>query len=155
MHANDSMWKFHRTHHLTKHPNPTLSMYGDETQELFDIAGIPLLAYVTMKYAFGFPMSFYEWWIAQFFVTFTELFGHSGLRVYATTPNPLNPLLHLFEADLIIEDHDLHHRTGWKKSYNYGKQTRAWDLLFGTTIPRIECAEHNVDWDRDIGMPLW
>jgi len=70
-------------------------------------------------------------------------------------PESAESTVHLFEADLIIEDHDLHHRTGWKKSYNYGKQTRAWDLLFGTTIPRIECAEHNVDWDRDIGMPLW
>ncbi|KAJ5731643.1 uncharacterized protein N7483_006151 [Penicillium malachiteum] len=55
MHDVNGLWKFHRTHHLTKHPNPLLKIYADSVQEFFDIAGIPLMAYFTMKFM-GFPM---------------------------------------------------------------------------------------------------
>ncbi|KAG6068340.1 hypothetical protein E4U32_001124 [Claviceps aff. humidiphila group G2b] len=154
MHDVPWLWKFHRTHHLTKHPNPLLTLYADVEQELFDIAGIPLLTYFTMKFV-GFPMGFYEWWICHQYVVFAELAGHSGLRVIATPPNPFNWLLRLFDAELIIEDHDLHHRKGWKTSSNYGKQTRLWDRIFGTCRGRIECEEHNVDWEDKVRLPIF
>ncbi|KAG8422829.1 hypothetical protein J3459_010010 [Metarhizium acridum] len=41
MHDVEGRWKFHCTHHLTKHPNPLLSLYADTKQEIFDIAGVP------------------------------------------------------------------------------------------------------------------
>ncbi|KAJ2974840.1 hypothetical protein NQ176_g5842 [Zarea fungicola] len=44
MHDIPWLWQFHRTHHLTKHPNTLLSLYADGWQELFDIAVIPVLA---------------------------------------------------------------------------------------------------------------
>jgi hypothetical protein len=34
------LWKYHRTHHLTKHPNPLLTLYADTEQEFFDILGV-------------------------------------------------------------------------------------------------------------------
>ncbi|KAG0645699.1 Verlamelin biosynthesis A [Hyphodiscus hymeniophilus] len=154
MHQYDSLWKYHRTHHLTKHPNPLLTLYADHEQEFFDIAGIPLMTYATMK-LLGFPMGFYEWWICQQFIVYTELFGHSGLRLCSTPPSPLYWLLSLVQADLVIEDHDLHHRTGWKKSHNYGKQTRLWDRLFGTCAERIESTPENVDYGNRVSVPLW
>lgn len=63
---------------------------------------------------------------------------------------------------------DLHHRNGWRKSSkyaivlslylascahdvsssSYGKQTRIWDVLFGTTRPRIEMVPENIDWSK-------
>ncbi|CAI7666115.1 unnamed protein product [Penicillium palitans] len=49
MHDVNGLWKFHRTHHLTKHPNPLLTIYADSEQEFFDIAGIPLMTWFTMK----------------------------------------------------------------------------------------------------------
>ncbi|KAJ5595719.1 hypothetical protein VI817_004918 [Penicillium citrinum] len=155
MHDISPFWKFHRTHHLTKHPNPLLTIYADSEQEFFDIAGIPLMAYATMKYALGFPMGFYDWHICQLYVLFAEVAGHSGLRLHATVPNPLAEIMRWFEMDLVIEDHDLHHRKGWRKSMNYGKQTRIWDRVFGTCGERIESVEGNVDYENRACMPIF
>ncbi|KAL4887754.1 hypothetical protein BDV59DRAFT_166114 [Aspergillus ambiguus] len=152
MHEVEGLWKYHRTHHLTKHPNPLLTLYADHEQEFFDIAGIPLMTYFTMK-LMGFPMGFYEWWVCHQYVVFAELAGHSGLRLLTVPPNTLSWLLRMFNAELIIEDHDLHHRKGWKKSSNYGKQTRLWDRIFGTCGDRIECYQENIDYDYAVSMP--
>lgn len=154
MHDVGFLWKYHRTHHLTKHPNPLLTLYADLEQEFFDIAGIPLMTYFSMK-AMGMPMGFYEWWICHQYVVYAELAGHSGLRVHATPPNTLSWLLKFFNAELVIEDHDLHHRKGWKSSYNYGKQTRLWDRIFGTCCDRIESVPENVDYVNLSPMPLY
>ncbi|PLN80605.1 hypothetical protein BDW42DRAFT_110042 [Aspergillus taichungensis] len=153
MHETESLWKYHRTHHLTKHPNPLLTAYADSVQEFFDIVGIPLMTYGTMK-LMGFPMGFYEWWICQQYVVFTEVLGHSGLRMQATAQNPWTWLLKLCGMELMLEDHDLHHRRGWKSSYNYGKQTRIWDRLFGTTLPRVEAHQDNIDYENTAKIPL-
>ncbi|CAG8294465.1 unnamed protein product [Penicillium salamii] len=153
MHDINNLWKFHRTHHLTKHPNPLLTIYADSEQEFFDILGIPLVTWFTMRLV-GMPMGFYEWHVCQLYVLFAELAGHSGLRLHASPPNPLTWLMKVFDAELVIEDHDLHHRQGWKKSHNYGKQTRVWDRVFGTCCPRIESTEANIDYDNPVSMPL-
>ena len=63
------------------------------------------------------------------------MLGHSGLRAEATAVNPMTWLVRMFDMELVIEDHDLHYRNGWRRSHNYGKQTRLWDRLFGTTFP--------------------
>jgi sterol desaturase/sphingolipid hydroxylase (fatty acid hydroxylase superfamily) len=154
MHEHPALWKYHRTHHLTKHPNPLLTLYADFEQEFFDIAGVPIATYLTMK-AMGFPMGFYEWWIGHQFVVFAELAGHSGLRVHAEPPNPFTFLLRMFNCELVIEDHDMHHRQGWKTSGNYGKQTRLWDRIFGTCKERVENRAENIDWDHPVPMPLF
>ena len=154
MHEIGSLWQYHRTHHLTKHPNPLLTLYADTEQEFFDILGTPLLTYFSMK-AMGMPMGFYEWWICHQYVVFAEVAGHSGLRIHTSPPNTLSPLLRWFNCELIIEDHDLHHRKGWKSSGNYGKQTRLWDVVFGTCKDRIECQDDNIDWENTISMPIF
>ncbi|KAJ5929195.1 hypothetical protein N7454_007043 [Penicillium verhagenii] len=153
-HEIEHLWKFHRTHHLTKHPNPLLTAYADEVQEFVDIVGTPLITYGTLK-LMGFPMGFYEWWICQQYVVFTEVLGHSGLRMIATAANPWNWLLKLCDMELVIEDHDLHHRKGWKNSHNYGKQTRVWDRLFNTSIPRIEGHAGNIDYVNTAKIPFF
>lgn len=152
MHDTNALWKYHRTHHLTKHPNPLLSLYADTEQEIFDIAVIPILAWGSLK-AVGLPMSFYEWWVCHQFVAFAELAGHSGLRLVANPPSPFNWLLRFFGVELTIEDHDLHHRQGWKKSANYGKQTRLWDTVFGTVKDRIE--SERIDPNEVVKIPLF
>lgn len=154
MHESLTLWQFHRTHHLTKHPNPLLTSYADPVQEFFDIIGIPLLTYASMK-TLSFPMGFYDWWVCQQYVIFTELLGHSGLRIEATAVNPLTWVLRALGMELVIEDHDLHHRRGWKQSHNYGKQTRVWDRVFGTTVPRVEGWEGNVDYVNTAEIPLF
>lgn len=116
----------------------------DEVQEIGDILLIPLLAYYSLKPTF-LSLSFYDWWVCMIYVLNIELGGHSGARVVATPPAAGFGLLELFGLELIIEDHDLHHRVGWKKSGNYGKQSRVWDSLFGSNLERIECKEANLD----------
>lgn len=154
MHDIPWLWQFHRTHHLTKHPNALLSLYADGWQELFDIAVIPVLAFYSCR-AFGLPMGFYETWICYEYVIFIEAFGHSGLRIRGSPALTAAPLLKYLNMELVIEDHDLHHRTGWKKSHNYGKQTRFWDTIFGTKTERIESREENVDYSVDVAIPFF
>lgn len=154
MHDVSFLWRFHRTHHLTKHPNPLLSAYADHEQEFFDMVGVPFMTYMTLK-AFGLPLDFYEWWVCHAYIAFTEVLGHSGLRVHGTAPSTLSWLLELFKADIVIEDHDLHHRKGYRKTYNYGKQTRLWDRIFGTCHDRIESAKDNIDFENTAPMPVF
>ncbi|CAG8302166.1 unnamed protein product [Penicillium salamii] len=154
MHDVGYLWKYHRTHHLTKHPNPLLAAYADHEQEFFDMVGVPMMTYFSLK-LMGLPMGFYEWWICHNYVAFAEVFGHSGLRVHLTVPSTLSWLLQLLDADIVIEDHDLHHRKGWRKSHNYGKQTRLWDRIFGTCTERIESVPENVDYENPAKMPLF
>ncbi|SPO29785.1 related to ERG25 - C-4 methyl sterol oxidase [Ustilago trichophora] len=139
MHEVDSLWKYHRKHHLTKHPVAIMAAYTDDEQGLFDIVIIPALALLTWQ------INFATWWVAMNFILYTELAGHSGVRAYfqviATWP------LRYLGLELIVEDHDIHHRQGWRKSGNYGKQTRLWDAIFGTLMPRIECKSNNIDWN--------
>ena len=154
MHEFEFLWRFHRTHHLTKHPNPLLTLYADAEQEVMDIVGIPLMTWFTMK-ALGMPMGFYEWWICYMYVAWSELIGHSGLRIYIVPPSTVSWLLRWTGTELAVEDHDLHHRRGWKKSCNYGKQTKLWDVVFGTAGERIESVEQNLDFELAVEMPLF
>ncbi|GAM87065.1 hypothetical protein ANO11243_050860 [Dothideomycetidae sp. 11243] len=154
MHDVGALWKYHRTHHLTKHPNPLLALYADHEQEFFDIVGIPVATYLSMR-LLGMPMGFYEWWICHQYIMFAEVAGHSGLRVWSLPPSTLAWALDLFDCGLIIEDHDMHHRKGWKSSGNYGKQTRLWDRIFGTCKDRVECLPGNVDFSKKVTMPLF
>jgi sterol desaturase/sphingolipid hydroxylase (fatty acid hydroxylase superfamily) len=154
LHDVAPLWKYHRTHHLITHPSPIFTTYGDFRQEFFELVVIPIISYVTMKLV-GMPMGFYEWWFCGQYIILTEIAGHSGVRVYATAPSTLTFVLRYFHAELNIEDHDLHHRKGRKKSYNYGKQTRLWDRMFGTCHDRIESMENNVDYVNQSPIPLY
>lgn len=155
MHDVDFLWKFHRTHHLTKHPIPLLSAFADHEQEFIDILVCPLITYATMK-LMGFPMGFYEWWVCYEYVIFAEAFGHSGLRVAGGPPSTVSWLLLLAGCELLIEDHDLHHRNGYRVTHNYGKQTRLWDRIFGTCRERVEGnLKTNVDFINQADMPIF
>ncbi|RAK79662.1 sterol desaturase family protein [Aspergillus fijiensis CBS 313.89] len=152
-HEVPALWRFHRTHHLTKHPNALLTGYADDAQGLVEIAGLPLVAHGTMK-LLGLPMGFYAWYLADCYVTFTEVFGHSGVRLHMSSPSGLTWLMRRFEADLVVEDHDLHHRSGWRRSSNYGKHTRIWDRVFGTCRARVEGTVDNIDYQNRAEIPV-
>jgi sterol desaturase/sphingolipid hydroxylase (fatty acid hydroxylase superfamily) len=154
MHEVPFLWKFHRKHHLIKHPVPLLTAYADDEQEFFDMVGVPLMTYYTL-YVLGCRLGFYDWWVCHLFIAYTEVWGHSGLRLYMVPPSTIDWLLLFFDLDLTIEDHDLHHRKGWRKSHNYCKQTRLWDYIFGTTTGRIEVAKDNIDLGHEVRMPLF
>ncbi|CAH0031581.1 unnamed protein product [Clonostachys rhizophaga] len=153
VHEVPALWKFHRTHHLTKHPNPLLTAYADEEQEFIEMVVVPLMTYLTMRWV-GLTLGFYQWWICHQFIVYTEVWGHSGIRVHLSPPSPFNWLLEVFRAELLVEDHDLHHRKGWRKSYNYGKQTRLWDRVFGTCADRVESVEASIDYQSVAHMPI-
>ncbi|KAF8316092.1 hypothetical protein DL93DRAFT_2166322 [Clavulina sp. PMI_390] len=141
MHEVDFLWRFHKTHHMTKHPNPLLSAFADPEQDLFDILIIPLMTYLT------YPLPFHLWWLTTVYILYIEAAGHTGIRIYWLSP-VTGPVLAPLGLDLILEDHDLHHRNGWRKSSNYGKQTRIWDVLFGSTRSRLEMVPENIDWSN-------
>ncbi|KZZ95351.1 Fatty acid hydroxylase [Moelleriella libera RCEF 2490] len=154
MHDVPWLWKFHRTHHLTKHPNQLMTAFADKEQEFFDLLGVPLLTYLSL-WGLGLKLDFFEWWLCLQFIVFSEVTGHSGVRLHAAGISPLHPILRYFDVELVVEDHDLHHRKGWRKSHNYGKQTRLWDRVFGTCLDRIESAPDNVDWKTIAYVPFF
>lgn len=55
-------------------------------------------------------------WIASLYIFHTEAMGHSGLRAFVPTALA-STFLQPFGLELEIEDHDLHHRHGWRKSF--------------------------------------
>ncbi|CEJ88286.1 hypothetical protein VHEMI04672 [[Torrubiella] hemipterigena] len=152
-HEVPNLWKYHRTHHLAKHPTVLHSGWADDEQEIIEILIVPLLTFGSL-WAMGLPLGFYDWWICFEYVTYAEVWGHSGIRVHGIVPSPISWLLQLLDMELALEDHDLHHRKGWKKSFNYGKQTRVWDRLFGTTTSRLEAVASNIDYSQLVQMPL-
>ncbi|KAF9513343.1 hypothetical protein BS47DRAFT_1344430, partial [Hydnum rufescens UP504] len=103
-----------------------------EIDEVIGILIIPLLAYLV------YPS------ISSVYTTYTEVVGHSGVRLYQQQP-VTGPILRPFGMDMAGEDHDLHHRNGWRKSFKY---TRIWDKLLSTARagPRLEMVDENVDW---------
>jgi len=141
MHEIPFLWRFHKTHHLAKHPTPLLSIFGDPEQDFCDIVIIPMLATLT------YPLKFHAWWISAVYILYIEAGSHLGARVFWTPP-VTGPILYYFNMELLLEDHDLHHRLGWRKSYNYGKQTRIWDTIFGTKRDRMEVLRENIDWKK-------
>jgi len=154
MHENDGLWRYHRTHHLTKHPNALLTLFAGHEQEFFDIFGIPMLTYLTLR-LIGLPMGFYEWWVCHQYVVWSELYGHCGVRVWSTAPTLAAPFLRIWDAEIRTEDHDLHHRKGWKDSFNYGKQTMLWDKAFGTYHTEVyEQRRELIDWSRPVHLIL-
>ncbi|KAJ4156106.1 hypothetical protein LMH87_001319 [Akanthomyces muscarius] len=153
-HEIPALWMYHRTHHLNKHPTTVHAAFADEEQEMIEMVLVPALTYTTFWFA-GYPLGFYEWWVCLQYITYPELVGHSGLRVYATPPTPTSWFFQLLGVELVLEDHDLHHRKGWKKAVNYGKQTRIWDRLFGTCGERIETVQGNVDLENKIYLPIF
>ena len=118
-HEVDALWSLHRRHHTTKHPTAYMLAFADEPQELFDLVGSPVLAYLL------YPLSFDALLIWSLYFASVELMGHSGLRIYYPT-SLTSPLMRLFNLEGIVEDHDLHHRFGWRDSFNYEKAK--WDL---------------------------
>ncbi|KAJ9477339.1 Sterol desaturase [Pseudozyma hubeiensis] len=145
MHEVPFLWRFHQKHHTTKHPIAALGAFADHEQEFFDMVGIPILAWLTWR------INFATWWISTCYILFIEASGHSGLRGYFQ--NPTTWYLRWIGAELCLEDHDLHHRRGWKKSGNYGKQTRLWDMIFGTMKERVEGTKENINWDDPMDEP--
>ncbi|PHH62091.1 hypothetical protein CDD81_7584 [Ophiocordyceps australis] len=154
MHSVPFLWKYHRTHHAIKHPTFLLTAHADLEQQLFDAAIIPWLTCATLA-AIGLRLGFYEWWICNQYATYTETLGHSGLRIHFTPPMAVGFVIEACRAEIVIEDHDLHHRRGWRKSFNYGKQTRIWDRVFGTCAERIESVEANLDDEVHRHMPIF
>lgn len=145
-HEFDRLWCLHRLHHTLKHPSPSLLGYADAPQEIFDIIGTMTLAYL------AYPLRFDELQIWLVYLVSIEASGHSGVRVYM--PGCLtSTILRLWDCELALEDHDLHHRHGWRDSFNYGKQSRLWDALFGTWLERVEGTKDNLDWSTRVTLP--
>ncbi|KAF8306147.1 hypothetical protein DL93DRAFT_2232694 [Clavulina sp. PMI_390] len=144
MHEVDILWCFHKTHHMAKHPSTPLAILADPVQEFCDILLIPLLAFIC------YPLPFHIWWLTTVYLLFIEGAGHTGTRLYWTSAIT-GPILQPLGMELVLEDHDLRHRNGWgRSSSNYGKQTRIWDVVFGTTRPRLEMVPENIDWDNQV-----
>ena len=142
-HETESAWKLHRLHHTTKATTLLLLGYADDIQECFDLFLVPLATWLT------FPIPFDAFVIWMLIHVSIQVVGHSGIRLHHGTLLT-GPYLTPFGAEIVTEDHDLHHRHGWRESYNYGKQSRLWDGLFGTKGERIEGHSGNIDRTRFI-----
>lgn len=142
-HECTTAWVLHKRHHTTKHPTITFLAFADEPQEWFDAIGTMTLAYML------YPLNHDTYLMWSLYLIAMEASGHSGLRAYV--PGVMaSPFLRPFGLEMVLEDHDLHHRHGWRDSFNYGKQTLLWDGLFGTKGERIEGHNGNLDWNTPV-----
>lgn len=137
-HESPAAWKVHQLHHTTKAPNTLLSGYASDVQEAFDILIVPLMTW----YTFPIPFDTFVVWILIHLAI--QIQGHCGVRLHFGTLLT-GPYLNPLGLELVVEDHDLHHRYGWRESYNYCKQSGIWDNLFGTKSERIEGFNENID----------
>ncbi|SGY43712.1 BQ5605_C001g00049 [Microbotryum silenes-dioicae] len=128
-HEVDALW-FIMHHHTTKHPTHILSILAEEYQEMLEVLIVPSLA------SWLVPMTQSELYVALAATMWVEMQGHCGVRAHWRQPIA-SFILKYFDMDLAVEDHDMHHRGG-KSGRNYGKQTRVWDKLYGTSAERIE-----------------
>ncbi|KAJ5091018.1 hypothetical protein N7532_009702 [Penicillium argentinense] len=154
MHEVSFLRRYHRAHHDSKSPTSLLLVYFDAEEGFLNSVVIPLLAWQTLR-TIGLPMDFYEWWVCNGYVAFAEFAGHGGVRFYAPAPLPCTAVLKYWNAEIIPEDHDIHHRLGERENFNYGKQTRLWDRIFGTCHDRIECIDGNIDYENPVTLPLF
>ena len=69
--------------------------------------------------------------------TMTCITGTGGARVSSEIFVPW-----LCKSRLVLTDS----RIKCSRMRSYGKQTKLWDTLFGTTRPRIECVPENIAW---------
>lgn len=154
MHEVRFLRRYHRAHHESHHPSPLFLLAFDAEEGFCTIVVMPLITWLSL-HAVGFSLGFYEWWVCNGYVAFSEFAGHAGLRVYAPAPSPFNAILERLGMETIMEDHDVHHRLGWRVSGNYGKLSRVWDRLFGTCRERVECVEGNIDYDDRVALPIY
>lgn len=112
MHESDFLWKLHQRHHTTKHPNGLMAPFADGIQEFGDLFLIPALTWLILRYDFS------TWYMCNLYSLWTETYGHSVIRLYWQAPAS-GPFLRPIGAELIHEDHDLHHRKGWKSESYY------------------------------------
>ncbi|WFD05459.1 hypothetical protein MVES1_000789 [Malassezia vespertilionis] len=142
-HEAESCWHIHRLHHTTKHPTTMLLGYADDFQEFIDLVGSPMISWTMC------PLGFDATVVWLFMLNYVQLGGHCGARLHLGSILT-GPYLRPFGLELVVEDHDLHHRHGWKDAYNYGKQTRFWDSLYGTAGDRVEGFDQNLDWSMSL-----
>ncbi|KDE04590.1 hypothetical protein MVLG_04970 [Microbotryum lychnidis-dioicae p1A1 Lamole] len=128
-HEVDGLWWVHKHHHSTRHPTAILSILAEDYQEVLEIFVLPFLTSLLWR------QTFTEQWITLCYTLMVEMQGHSGVRMLWHHPTLF--WLKYFNCGLVLEDHDLHHRMG-RSGRNYGKQSRVWDRLFGTSTERIE-----------------
>lgn len=69
MHEVPGLWQFHSRHHRTKHPNALLGAFADVPQEWGDIAVIPVLTWLVLRYDFS------TWYMCNVYSLYTEAFG--------------------------------------------------------------------------------
>ncbi|KGQ04095.1 hypothetical protein BBAD15_g10641 [Beauveria bassiana D1-5] len=153
MHQIPCLRRHHKRHHQAHHPESLLSGFADYEQMMMEFVLFPAMCYYTIN-NIGLSLSFYEWWVCNLQVFLAETGGHSGVRMHASIPSIFDPIFRLLGCDHCIEDHDIHHRAGWKDSGNFGSQTGIWDALCGTRKERIEGKSGNIDWNNPVKWPL-
>ncbi|PWN46593.1 hypothetical protein IE53DRAFT_392425 [Violaceomyces palustris] len=52
MHEVPALWRFHRKHHTTKHPNAALGAFADHEQEIGDMLLIPVMTWLVYRIDF-------------------------------------------------------------------------------------------------------
>ena len=152
LHCLPWLQRYHRAHHTVIYPTAMLSAFADAEQQFFEFAVLPLMTFYAMRWL-GLHLDFYQWWTCQVYVIFSEIWGHSGLRVHFSPPMPFIHVLFALGLEGAAEDHDIHHRFAFRRpGGNFSKQTRIWDRLFGTDWPRVETATANIDFDDRVRL---
>lgn len=125
MHENMFMYRhLHKLHHRHQHPS-AISTFVIHPGDLCLAYSIPLT--VSMYFV---RCSQFEFSLISVYLTYQEIAGHLGKRMYPTSSFcQCIWLPRMLGMELYTEDHNLHHTDF---VYNYSKRFSLWDKVFGT-----------------------
>lgn len=123
-HTYPILYRFHKVHHKFIHPTAITTFYIHPI-DLFLSYSMPLAISTKLL-----SINRWEFYLITTYLTYVEIAGHLGKKMYPTSSFPQCIWLPRFlNIQLYTEDHDLHHT---HFNYNYAKRFSFWDKIFGT-----------------------
>jgi len=135
-HSNVLIYKWiHKKHHAFSHPNADTTFYMSVPDILLTHC-LPLCIAIFLV-----PMNQFEFILQNIYLSYQEIGGHLGKRLYPTSSFPQAIWIpRVFNIELYTEDHDLHHS---KIKCNYSKRFTLWDKVFNTYLSGINNDQNN------------
>lgn len=125
LHSNKFLYRvIHKDHHRFNVPTPRSTFYMTPIDLILSYS-VPLAisSYII-------PFTMFEFYVITTFLTYQEIGGHIGRKMYPTSSFPMFVWLpRSLGIELYTEEHTAHHT---RLNCNYSKRFTIWDRLFGT-----------------------
>ena len=126
IHYNSYFYKnIHKVHHKFKYPSCITTFY----QHPLDIIITNYIPIILTLILIPIKPSYFQYNLISVYKVYIEISGHLGKYIKSTSFPQFICLPKIFNIQLKVEDHDLHHSMN---NCNYSKRFSLWDKIFGT-----------------------